>query len=217
MNCNRARKLFSDCLDEELSGSREQGFKEHLQCCPECRSAWASYETTFLAVRSLPPLVVSDSFETRLRARIREKEGAPLGKTSWWSDFARIPLPVPIGAAGLLFVAIFAYNQFGAVSPSEGTASIAASPERSAPSIVENTRPSFAPNLLMPGNFGQVVDYGIYGPPRREVYQQPRSPHHYLRDRNGAPLHGPTRPYVRSQGRSNIGSQTHPVDTLQTR
>ena len=106
-DCKKAKERFSEYFDELLEGSSKRELERHLANCPACRKAWNSYRSIFTAVRNLPPVEAYGDFEARLAARIRREE-AP--RRSWWQDFARIPLPIPIGAAALILAAVFSYT-----------------------------------------------------------------------------------------------------------
>jgi len=148
--CKKTRGLFSDFFDGELGPDKAKFVRSHLEECGSCRESYSSYEETFRMVRDLPSITVSDSFETRLNGTIRRAEERP--KRSWWSDFARIPIPAPLGAAAILLLSIFAFNQYSLdPAPPAGdlTTLNRTSGNLSAPE--GNTRPSFFPNLRMGG------------------------------------------------------------------
>jgi len=221
-DCKRTKDLFSDCFDGELETKESSFFHGHLEACPLCRHAWTSYETTFRTVRDLPLVEASGAFETRLRSRIRREEAAP-AKSTWWGDLARIPLPVPLGAAALLITTILAYNQFStgpAANPADTDAFRAAAEAGDGGSRVDNTRPSFLPDFRPP-SIGNVVDFS-YGPPRPNLVMEGNNGASlHPRDRAGVPLEGPY-PQTYNDGygtRLTTGDRqgSRPVDTLQTR
>jgi len=108
--CKRANRSFSKYFDKVLPPGKAAWLEEHLRSCPDCRRAYEQYRSLFENLRRLPEVEASASFETRLFARIRGEERK--GATSrWWHDLSRIPLPVPIGAAALILMAVFSYTQ----------------------------------------------------------------------------------------------------------
>ncbi len=218
--CRHAKDLFSDRLDGELESAEAAFLEGHLGGCGDCRAEWESFEKIFLAVRELPEIDVSGSFETRLAARIRlEEKGRRRG--SWWTDLARLPLPMPLGAAAIVLFAVFAFNRYSGENPgNEG--SIAAGESHTAPATdvarVENTRPSFLPDGAVRGA-GNVVALR-YGPPRPRADLHANSRSHRPGDPVGVPLEGP---YPRGYGFDGLQDDTREaaisgtVDTFQAR
>ncbi|NNE10492.1 MAG: hypothetical protein HKN20_18170 [Gemmatimonadetes bacterium] len=221
----RMRELFSDYFDGEVSAADRSTFEQLLEEDAVFRSEYESYASLFNQVRALPSIAVSDSFETRLRAKIRQE--SPPKNTGWWADFGRIPLPVPLGAAALVLVGVFSYGMLTPPSPSQvpvtATPSVLSEPvagpdrgESTEPQIVTNTRPVFAPHLSFPG-IGTTVGAGLALPaPNRAS-----SPHQYQRDDYGTPLEGPFRyGTFRTEGPRTSGVRTKAaagaVDTSRT-
>jgi len=212
-DCKKAKECFSGYFDGLLEEDSKRELERHLETCPECRKEWNSYRSLFTAVRNLPPVEASGGFEARLAARIRREE-AP--RRSWWQDFARIPLPVPIGAAALILVAVFSYTHL---------ADRAAPPAGESPAPVlaadtagtrHNTLPSFLPDGISGGNVGMsTVSGGEMGPPRPVRFRP--APAHRLVDRNGDPIMGPAYPDPgedrAERSRADSQGARGPVDT----
>lgn len=193
----RMQELFSDYFDGEVSANDRRAFEQLLEEDSVFRSQYETYASLFNQVRDLPKVAVSDSFETRLRAKVRRE--SPVRARSWWADFGRIPLPVPLGAAALVLVGIFSYgmltpstsNRTPMAETSASSSELVASTDRGTgipPQIVTNTRPGFAPRLSLPG-IGTTVGAGFASPGTSRA----SSPHQYQRDDYGIPLEGPFR------------------------
>lgn len=186
--CRRARELFSPYFDEALSVDDNSKLEEHLSVCASCEKAYDRYRTLFESVRAMPPVEPSGMFDAKLRARIR-REGAAPRRSGWWHDFARIPLPLPIGAAALVLISLFAYQKMSGPGTSTTVDSprIAQTEPADSTPTRTNTRPSFLENFE-PGGVGHVASTEPMGPPhpdaRRVVVRTDR-------DMNGHPLHGP--------------------------
>lgn len=181
MFCNKAKEWFSPYFDGVLGSKDCSKLEEHFRVCTHCDSDYTRFKSLFEQVRALPEVPASGTFETRLRARIRREE-AP-ARRSWWTDFSRIPLPVPLGAAALLLIAVFAYTRSG----DEGTPTRALpEPGRKAEATDSartrtNTLPSFLGGRGPGGAVGRVASAG-------GGLSAPRS---HPVDMNGVPLEGP--------------------------
>ncbi len=118
MNCDRARELVSEALDEALGSDLETRFHRHLVDCPSCRSHFSELKESLLLLDELPRVEVGDTFDAAVWSRIRAEE-APEG--AW--DALRVRLadlveswrmtssvwkwsPVGVAAMLALFVAI---------------------------------------------------------------------------------------------------------------
>jgi len=82
-SCKRAKGLFSNHFDQDLTGPDADWLEGHLRNCPSCRKEFASYRSLFQSVRKLPAVQASSGFETRLYARMREEHGSR-ARASWW-------------------------------------------------------------------------------------------------------------------------------------
>lgn len=174
--CRQAKDQFSDLFDGELGPEDKSALRGHLESCSLCREEYASFERTFLAVKNLPAVAVSRSFESRLQGRIRREE-APHRRRGLWSDLSRIPIPIPVAAAALLLLSIFAFNQYAldpGVPGNAGVETLADGGGEDSIPRVGNTRPSFMPNIQT-GNVGNVVDLSC-GPPRPTRSLQKQDP-----------------------------------------
>ncbi|MFH1278345.1 MAG: zf-HC2 domain-containing protein [Candidatus Eisenbacteria bacterium] len=179
--CGKAKEWFSPYFDGILDRDDCSKLEEHFHVCSYCKIDYDKFKSLFEQVRSLPEVPASEMFEARLRARIR-REGAPT-RRSWWQDFSRIPLPVPLGAAAVLLVAVFAYTRSGNEG---GPARALPEPARTAEvsdtiRTRTNTLPSFLEGTGPNGGVGRVASAGGGLAPVR----------HHLVDMNGVPLEGP--------------------------
>lgn len=54
MNCDSAKRCYSEAFDERLGEPLNRRFEEHLSECDPCQAAFRDYRTLFSAVRSVP-------------------------------------------------------------------------------------------------------------------------------------------------------------------
>ncbi|MBN1825895.1 MAG: zf-HC2 domain-containing protein [Candidatus Eisenbacteria bacterium] len=207
-DCKKAKQRFSEYFDEILEGDSKRDLERHLDACPECRKAWNSYRSLYRQVRNLPPVEVSGDFEARLRARIRREE-AP--RRAWWQDLSRMPLPLPVGAAALLLVAVFSYTRLAdRPAPPMGENAPGALVADTAHTR-ENTLPSFLPGGIGSGNVGMsTVSGGEMGPPHPVRFRP--TPAGRQVDWNGDPIMGPDYSHP-----ANPHAEGAPTDSHDTR
>jgi len=100
MICNRARRLFGACWDDELTQAERDGLEGHLASCPPCRTEYDEFARALELTASLPRIEASADFMDRVLVRSRRATTAP--------DFVREAgsrwVPVAVAAAGAVLV-----------------------------------------------------------------------------------------------------------------
>jgi hypothetical protein len=77
MNCNRARRLFGACWDDELTQAERDVFEGHLASCVSCRRGYDEFSAALELAASLPRVETSPDFVDRVLARSRRAVTAP--------------------------------------------------------------------------------------------------------------------------------------------
>jgi len=100
MICDRARRLFGACWDDELTQAERDGLEGHLASCPRCRTEYDQFSRALELTASLPRIEASADFMDRVLARSRRATTAP--------DVVREAgarwVPVAVAAAGAVLV-----------------------------------------------------------------------------------------------------------------
>ncbi len=193
--CKKARQLFSPYFDRSLSTGRASKLEEHFSICSSCKTSYDSFASILRSTRALPPVRTSSDFEARLFARIREEGRAP-ARASWWQDFARVPISLPVGAAALVLIAVFSYTKLAGDRPATGpdTGAVAGRPSASDTARTRtNTRPDFLGDFEPEREIGLTAGADLVGPPfpfpmeGRQTIAVFTAP----RDLSGVPIEGP--------------------------
>ena len=77
MICDRARRLFGACWDDELTQAERDGLEGHLASCPRCRTEYDEFSRALELTASLPRIEASADFMDRVLARSRRATTAP--------------------------------------------------------------------------------------------------------------------------------------------
>ena len=102
MICDRARRLFGACWDDELTQAERDGLEGHLASCPRCRTEYDEFSRALELTASLPRAEASADFMDRVLARSHRATTAP--------DFVResgvrwVPVAAVAAAAGAALV-----------------------------------------------------------------------------------------------------------------
>jgi hypothetical protein len=100
MICDRARRLFGDCWDDELTQAERDGLEGHFASCPPCRTEYEEFSRALELAASLPRIEASADFMDRVLVRSRRATTAP--------DIVREAgsrwVPVAMAAAGAVLV-----------------------------------------------------------------------------------------------------------------
>lgn len=101
MKCDEAREHLAAQLDGEIDGAPRRAVDEHLAECAACAAEREALARAWrlLDLAGTPP-AVPDTFEARLRERIRAGEGRPRGRI--------LGLPIPAAAAAAAAVLLAA-------------------------------------------------------------------------------------------------------------
>ena len=100
MICDRARRLFGACWDDELTQAERDGLEGHLASCPRCRTEYDEFTRALELAASLPRIEASADLMDRVLAGARRATTAP--------DIVREAgvrwVPVAVAAAGFVLV-----------------------------------------------------------------------------------------------------------------
>jgi hypothetical protein len=102
MICNRARRLFGACWDDELTQAERDGLEGHLASCLPCRMEYDEFSRALELTASMPRIEASADFVDRVLARSRRATTAP--------DVVREAgprwVPVAVAAAGAVLTVV---------------------------------------------------------------------------------------------------------------
>ena len=149
MICDRARRLFGACWDDELTQAERDGLEGHLASCPRCRTEYDEFSRALELTASLPRLEASADFMDRVLARSRRATTAP--------DIVReagarwVPVAAAVaGAVLVVAVVLVGLNlQWSAPVPSQ------------TPRMVRIEEPRLVPDSrVIPGKRGSEVSRG---------------------------------------------------------
>ena len=77
MSCDRARRLFGACWDDELTHAEREWLEAHLAGCPACRADYDAYSRALELVGTLPRVEAPPDLVERVLARSRHAAVAP--------------------------------------------------------------------------------------------------------------------------------------------
>jgi anti-sigma factor RsiW len=77
MSCDRARRLFGACWDDELTHAEREWLEGHLAACPPCRTEYDAYSRALELVGTLPRVEAPPDLVERVLARSRHAVVAP--------------------------------------------------------------------------------------------------------------------------------------------
>jgi hypothetical protein len=100
MICDRARRLFGVCWDDELTQAERDGLEGHLASCPACRAGYDEFSRALELTASLPRIEASADFMDRVLVRSRRATTAPDVVREAGSRW----VPVAAAAAGAVLV-----------------------------------------------------------------------------------------------------------------
>jgi hypothetical protein len=108
MICDRARRLFGACWDDELTQAERDWLEGHLAACPRCRTGYDEFSRTLELTASLPRLEAAPDLVERVLARSRRTAAAPdvVGQAGarWVPAAAAAAAAVLTVAGALLFL-----------------------------------------------------------------------------------------------------------------
>jgi len=72
VNCKRVQDVLSDYIEGSLYGEDLHQIEDHVQSCPTCRILYERIHGTIRLLGSLTEISTTDSFDLRLREKIRK-------------------------------------------------------------------------------------------------------------------------------------------------
>lgn len=107
MSCDRARRLFGACWDDELTHAEREWLEGHLAACPRCRGEYDAYSRALELVGTLPRAEAPPELVERVLARSRHAAVAPdaLGVApARWVPAVAAAAAVVVLAVAVMFV-----------------------------------------------------------------------------------------------------------------
>lgn len=107
MSCDRARRLFGACWDDELTHAEREWLEGHLGACLHCRSEYDAYSRALELVGTLPRADAPPDLVERVLARSRHAVVAPDGlgaRVARWVPATAAAAAVAALALAVLFV-----------------------------------------------------------------------------------------------------------------
>ena len=77
MNCDRARRLFGACWDDELTLAEREWLEGHFTACDHCRTEYDGFSRTLELAGALPRAEASADLVERVLARARRTSTVP--------------------------------------------------------------------------------------------------------------------------------------------
>ena len=118
MMCNRARRLFGACWDDELTQAERDWLEAHFRSCAACRTEYDEFSRALEWTGALPRIEASPGLVDRVLARSRRVSPSPdlVGERGvrW--------VPVAAAAAVLLVAAVLVVPRLGRQAPGVGPA-----------------------------------------------------------------------------------------------
>jgi len=106
MSCDRARRLFGACWDDELTHAEREWLEGHFAACPRCRNEYDAYSRALELVGTLPRAEAAPALAARVLARTRHAAPAPdaLGeRPARWVPAVAAAAAVVVLALAVLF------------------------------------------------------------------------------------------------------------------
>ncbi len=112
MKCNKAKKMISEFIDENLDPRENLALKSHLEDCSDCRKIFEDFKKIRSEAESLGKFSPSGQSWSRILEGVKEEKLIPVkGKRERPSFLTTLPKLQPVYAAALLLVIVI-----GAVS-----------------------------------------------------------------------------------------------------
>ncbi|HEV8341620.1 MAG TPA: zf-HC2 domain-containing protein [Candidatus Binatia bacterium] len=109
MNCQEARELSSEYLDQRLAPAQVSLLEEHIEACPDCERGIEALRTTISLIGSLDAIEPSPDFLDQVQRKI-DKQGKPWRVWAWLFEPIRIKVPLELTA--LIFLSITALHLY---------------------------------------------------------------------------------------------------------
>lgn len=114
MNCRKVRTLIQSCVDGAATRAERETVERHTAGCAECARCMDESRRLVILLASAPPRTVSEGFEGRLMAALRDTAPAAPG-AAWWERFRlrfewrlRVPAMVTAGSLAAALIASLA-------------------------------------------------------------------------------------------------------------
>lgn len=121
MSCDRARRLFGACWDDELTHAEREWLEGHLSACPRCRGEYDTYSRALELVGALPRADASPDLAERVLARARRAAVAPdfvaERPVRWVASVAAAAVVLALALAVMLAMPRAPWRGAGASSP----------------------------------------------------------------------------------------------------
>lgn len=114
MNCDRVQDKLSNYLEGGLDPVQERTVIDHLSSCAACLNEAERLKATIQSVAHLPSVDAPPGFSQKVMARLRDEAGKP---GLWRRLFSPFWIKIPIHAAALILVAVFAAYLYQAYMP----------------------------------------------------------------------------------------------------
>jgi len=178
MRCDRARRLFGACWDDELTLAERECLEAHFASCESCRAEYDGLSRALELAGGLPRIEASADLVERVLARTRRASAAPdrvgeaAGRTA--PDLppreGLVPRWVPVAAAAAVVVvaALFFVARFPAGPSGRAGDQGIASREATAPGSVQPARqllperPVTLPERVASGSALASVPNGVF-------------------------------------------------------
>ena len=105
MSCDRARRLFGACWDDELTHAEREWLEGHLAACPRCRTEYDAFSRSLELLGTLPRVEPPPDLVERVLARSRRVAPVPDvvdARPSRWVPAAAVAAAVVLVVAAML-------------------------------------------------------------------------------------------------------------------
>ncbi len=152
MNCQHARRLVSDRLDQPLPPEPARALAEHLASCPECARFARTIEARMRGIAALPDVPASPAVRRAVAAYVASDGDRPRGGLRHGLSVAAAVLTVAL-IAGAMTLALR-----GGGLPTVGTAPGAARPASPSPTATRAATPAVPLNPGDPPIYRDALD-----------------------------------------------------------
>jgi hypothetical protein len=120
MTCDRARRLFGACWDDELTQAEREWLEGHFASCDHCRADYDGFSRTLELAGTLPRVEAAPELVERVLARTHRASAVPdrVGQGGLrWLPVAAVAATVVLVAAVLFAVPRMKGHPAGALTP----------------------------------------------------------------------------------------------------
>ncbi|MDP2689156.1 MAG: hypothetical protein Q8P48_03475 [Deltaproteobacteria bacterium] len=106
MDCDKAKELFTERIDDLLAGDAREALEGHLVCCESCARHFKGLIEAHAAAKSAPRFRAPEGFASRVMEEIRPLEEP--GFLIWfWSMPSYLKLAQAAAAAAVVLVGVY--------------------------------------------------------------------------------------------------------------